>query len=236
MPDLCELEDAKAWLGITDTLSDTLLRRLISSTSQDFLNEIRRNDFTPAQDWTEHLFKARDYWWMGADGLRSFWQGPGLTTSQRRNAIFLRHYPINTVASVTLDGTALTAVTDPNDLTQSGFWFDPSLDPENRQKIDLVGISTIGQGWDNPLGNVVIAYNAGYDDIPENIEQAIIEWVAMKRGQSQLQSVNQAAGGFKLGDYEQTQAISGLTLAALAAQIPENVQKIIEQYKRPLPF
>jgi hypothetical protein len=59
MPDLCELADVKAWLGITDTVSDTLLRRLISSTSQDFLNEVRRNDFTPAQDWTEHLFKGR---------------------------------------------------------------------------------------------------------------------------------------------------------------------------------
>jgi hypothetical protein len=151
---------------------------------------------------------------MGSDGLRSFWQGPGLTTSQQRNSIFLRHYPINTVASVTLDGTALTRVTDPNDLTQSGFWFDPTLDPENRQKIDLIGISRIGAGWDNPLGNVVITYNAGYDDIPENVEQAVIEWVAMKRGQSQLQSVNQAAGGFKLGDYEQTQAISGLDIGS----------------------
>jgi hypothetical protein len=236
MPDLCQLADVKTWLGITDTVSDALLQRLITSCSQDFLNEIRRNDFTPAANFADHLFKARDYWWMGADGIRSFWQGPGLTTSQRRNVIYLRRYPVNSVASVTLDGTALAAVTDPNDLTQSGFWFDPSLDPENRQKIDLVGISRIGSGWDNPLGNVVITYNAGYDTIPKNIVQAIIEWVAQKRGQSQLQSANQAAGAFKLGDYEQTQAISTATLAAMAADVPENVQKVIEQYKRPLPF
>lgn len=235
MPDLCTLADLKAWLAITDTGSDALLARLITATSADFLNEIRRLDLTPEADWTDHLFSIRDYWWMGAIGWRSYWQAPEVSYGGRRNEIYLRHYPVNSITSVTLDGNALTAVTDPNDVTQSGFWFDSSLDAEQRQKISLVGLSGFGlQGWGNPLGNAIIIYKAGYMAVPAAISQAIIEWVSFKRGQSQLQQQDQSAGAVQIGDYAQTGSASELTLGVLEAEMPVNVQRVIDQYRRPV--
>lgn len=242
MPNLCQLADVKTWLGITDSASDALLTRLIATTSQDFLNAIRRTDLTPTADWTDRLFSERDYWWRGvypsaiADAIHS----PG----HGRHEIYLKHYPVNTIASVTANGETLTEVSDPTDLTQSGWWFDDSRIGEDRQKIYLIGLifPMALNPWDL-LPNLVIAYNAGYSaaftgsgSIPQDIQQAIIEWVAIKRGQSQLQSVNQAASGFKIGDYEQSNPISPLTLAVLDAPLPTSIQSVIDHYARPASF
>ena len=78
---------------------------------------------------------------------------------------------------------------------------------------------------------MVVEYNGGYSaaftgagSIPQDIQQAIIEWVALKRGQSQLQTVNQSATGFNIGDYSQTNPISPLTLGVLEAEIPTSIQ------------
>ena len=126
-------------------------------------------------------------------------------------------------------------MTDPNDLTQSGFWFDTTLDAEQRQKISLIGLSGFGlQGWGNPLGNAVIVYKAGYTAVPAAISQAIIEWVSFKRGQSQLQQQDQSSSAERIGDYEQVGNVIELTLAAVEAEIPVNVQRVIDQYRRPV--
>lgn len=151
MPSLCELSDVKEWLTIpaTEVSEDPLLERLIGATSDDFLNCVNRADLIPARNYTEYR------------------QGNG---SQE---IFLLHYPMNYVSSVSVDGTDIPASPDG---IQSGYWFDPSNDPENAIKLTLLGfqftdwrnwLQRAFPGWtstssDLQNNNVIIEYNAGY--------------------------------------------------------------------------
>lgn len=227
MPDLCLLADVKQWLGITDTNSDSLLSRLISAVSADFLNEIKRPELTPAADFTDTIFRAEDlraHEHM-ADGYNYY--------RRARQEIWLRRYPVNSITSVTVNGNVISEVTDPT--TDSGWWFDATRQPEDRQKVFLIGhwypVFAIPWTW---MPNVVVGYNAGYATVPASIAQAVIEWVSFRRGQSQLQQLDQSAGGVKIGDYEQTSAASTLTAKILAMPLPDTVQRVIDQYRRPV--
>lgn len=307
MPDLCVLADVKQWLGITDSSSDSLLSRLISAVSADFLNEIKRPELTPAADYTDTIFRAEDlraHEHM-ADGYNYY--------RRARQEIWLRRYPVNSIASVTVNGNVISEVTDPT--TDSGWWFDATRQPEDRQKVFLIGhwypVFAIPWTW---MPNVVVGYNGGYANVPVSAElatipgtspytiavagladflsdsgvkyqssgialakvtgvptvgqyavdsagnytfaaadhgvtvaisyqktgvpspirQAIVEWVSFRRGQSQLQQLDQSAGGVKIGDYEQTSAASLLTSKILAMPLPDTVQRVIDQYRRPV--
>lgn len=125
MPSLCQLTDVKTWLGISDTSLDTLLARLIAAASDSFLNEIHRPNMGAPADYTEHFLFRREpvehysrhcYFW-----------------GRQAQEIYLREYPINSVASVSIDDNALTEVDDP--ATDTGWWFDATRSPEDRQKI-----------------------------------------------------------------------------------------------------
>lgn len=304
MPDLCRLDEVKAWLNITNTADDLVLSRLITSTSADFLNEIRRPDIYPAQDWTELRF------------------GNGLSE------MYLEHYPLNSVATLTVNGVDYLESIDG---IANGFWFNKAEKPENRQKLTLLGAVFIPlYAWgDNSAylafgspgsfanpnfrgPNVLITYNAGYKDtlvtdelatvpavapftvsvagaqdfasdvgvkysvggaslvkvsgvptvgqyavnslgiytfaaadaaltmkisynetgLPTMIRQAVIEWVAFRRGQSQMQSQDQSAGAERMGDYELTTAIALDTLKMLDFDMPMSVRRAIAQYRR----
>lgn len=213
MPDLCELADVKTWLGITDTSSDAMLERLITATSEDFLNEIRRQDLTPAADYVDVILVNER---LSSCAVPFF--------QPRQREVFLRHYPVNSVAKVTVDGQEIDAVDDPT--TDSGYWFDDTRSPEDRQFIILLGFET--------CRNVKVEYNGCYDEIPPSIEQAVIEWIAFKRGAGQLQQSNQSAGAVKIGDYQETGSAIEMTIAATKADIPTNVQRAIDQYWRPV--
>src|SRR5690349_6177940 len=106
MSDLCTLSDVKAWLTIATgtTTDDALLGRLITATSLDFMNEIKRNDFVPAVDYTETR------------------EGDGGDTMN------LRHWPINSIASVTIAGATLAS---------NQYSVDMDLDSERRWEIYL---------------------------------------------------------------------------------------------------
>lgn len=130
MPDLCTLDDVKDWLSIKNsTACDSILARGISATSADFLRECKRLDLTPARDYTER------YVGDGTDRL------------------VLRHWPINDITTLTVDGSA---VTESADLIADGYYFDADADPETRSSLILIG-SVFTQ--DRP---VIITYNAGY--------------------------------------------------------------------------
>lgn len=242
MPNLCQLTDVKAWLGITDNASDALLTRLIASVSQDFLNKLRRPDLTPNVAWTDYFFDYRDYWWIRGGLFVPYYSGSERFGRQdeRRQIVFLRHYPVNSITTVTLDDVVLDAVTDPTDLTQSGWWFDSALLGEDRQAFHLIGYPF---SFPNCGRRMAVVYNGGYtalfsgaNSIPADIQQAAIEWVSLRRGMSQLQSVNQSATGFKIGTYEQTQAISPLTVGYAEAELPTSIQQVIDHYSRPVSF
>lgn len=219
MPDLTTKANVKAWLKITDTNLDAFFDRLITATSADFLNEINRPDLMPATDYSERILRQ--------NFTGSSWLWPDIWASQ---SLWLRHYPVNSIASVTIDGAAVDAVDW--SVIDRGWWFDSTLSPENRQRVHLIGWD-LRYSWPY-ISDVVVNYNGGYNIVPVAIEQAIIEWVAFKRGQSQLQQMDQSSGSEQIGDYQQTGSASALTLGVLTAEIPTNVQRVIDQYRRPV--
>lgn len=168
MPNLCQLMDVKDWLNIVDVSADTTLTRLIESLSFEFLREIKRPELAPGTDWTEVV------------------PGNGM------QEMFVRYYPINSIASVTVNGVAIPA--SPDGGVTDGYWFNSAaVDIEDRIKISLSGYwftqgsLPSGGSWSYnalsgsyPLNNVVLAYNAGYEIVPKDIEQAMIEWVCEK--------------------------------------------------------
>jgi len=225
--DLATLADVKEWLGITDSSSDALLGRLITAASQDFVNEILRPDITPDDDYTERFFRSQDF---------HSYCGHGAYYRCNQRQLFLKNYPVNSIALVTVNGTAIDLLSDPS--TGSGYWFDPDAAPENRQSIYLLGESCGGfyTGFaDYPYSfvpNVVVEYNGGYEEVPPAISQAVIELVAFKRGESQLQGANQTGGAVTIGTYSEQGGNVEMTLAALEANMPVGVQRVIDQYRR----
>jgi hypothetical protein len=84
MPNLCALQDVKSWLtmGASPTSDDTLITNLVGAVSLDFLNEIKRPDFYPAQNYNE---------------VR---EGDG------GDLMVLRHWPVNSILNVSLISNA----------------------------------------------------------------------------------------------------------------------------------
>lgn len=153
--DLCALADVKAWLAIAtgQTTDDPLIARLITAVGYDFLREIRRLDFIPAQSYTE---------------VR---EGDGGTS------MVLRHWPLNSVSSVTIQpvptaSPAVITVPQSTDDVMNGYWIDMDLDPERRWELYLDGYTF------TDLAIVTVAYNAGYAAAPADVVQAAIEWVS----------------------------------------------------------
>jgi len=188
VPDLTDIAGVKAWLAIGTSGSDAILTDLITSTSADFLRAIDRTDFLAA-DYTE----VRD----GDGGSR----------------LVMRHWPINTIASITAGGVALAVSPDK---VAGGYYFDADLDPERLNEIYLAGGDTF-----TDAAAVVVAYNAGYVDTPEDIVQAVIEWVAARykgRPGAQIASQREAGGEHVTYDRE--------------APMPPTTAAVAERYKR----
>jgi len=209
---LCELDDLKGWLGLEDdNTEDDVLNRLIESTSADFLREIRRPDFAPTAEFTDRI--------------------PGSGSSE----LFLRHYPIQEISSVFVNGTEIEESFD--GITAPGYFFDDQATPEDRQKIILVGSVWARTCYGIP--NVVVEYDAGYpaDEIPPDVTQAVIEWIGWKRGYSQLQQQNQADVTWQqLGEYQSAFSAGKATLQASAFSTPQSVGDVLAKYMKAREF
>lgn len=194
MPDLTTTAAVKAWLGITATQtgSDNVLSDLVTSTSADFLRAIDRQDFTPAAVYTE----VRD--------------GDGDTRMR------LRHWPVNSITSINVSGTAIPASPDK---VASGYYIDADLDPERRSEVYLAGGDTFMDG-----SPVVVVYEAGYAVVPEDVAQGVLEWVAARykgRPGTGISSQREAGGEHVTYDRE--------------APMPATTAAVAERYKRTWP-
>ena len=194
--DLCQLTDVKSWLAVSPAQSgdDGLLSRLISAVSYDFLREIRRLDFTPAEDYTE---------------VR---EGDGGTS------MVLRHWPLNSVSSVTITvpgaSPATQSIQESIDDVTPGYWIDMDLDPERRYMLFLDGFAFID------LATITVAYNAGYETVPGDVAQAVIDWVCARyKGR---QWIGQTSKHMAQGESVQTPE----------TEIPPAVKRVIERYRR----
>jgi hypothetical protein len=85
----------------------------------------------------------------------------------------------------------------------------------------------------SPL-RINVHYMAGYDEVPPDVEQAIIEWVAFLRGFRELQSTDQTTQWIQLGSYQQNTSIATSTQKASAIVAPESVMAVIQGYTRPI--
>lgn len=101
--------------------------------------------------------------WLGRQILAADYvetrDGPGGARIQ------LRQMPINSVASVAVGGQAIAPAVGATDL---GYLFSTT------------SITLRGHCFTRGLSNVVIAYNAGFAEVPEDIAQACIELIGLR--------------------------------------------------------
>jgi hypothetical protein len=210
MADLCTRAQVKTYLGITDTSADAVIDSLIPSASAQILAALNRLDLTPTDYYTDRIC------------------GNGKTR------IYLKHYPVSTVSSVTVNDEAI----DEWDNTSSGTgwrFIDDDPNPENQQFIELIG-SVFTQPFNycwpySIIPNIVISYRAGYDDIPPSIVQAAVEFVAFKRSFSAIQVEDPNISSRQIGDY--TESFGGkIVTDFMGLSMPQSVKDVIEQYRR----
>src|SRR3954471_21635150 len=111
MPDLCQLVDVKAWLSIdsANTKADTLLERLITAVSRDFLTAVDRHDLTPTANYIDILeldqrsaLSSSPY----SEEMAIFSSSP-LDPRKRIQDLALRHWPIESIDTVKINGMAI---------------------------------------------------------------------------------------------------------------------------------
>lgn len=226
MPDLCILNDLKDWLQIdaSDTSQDARLQRLITATSADFLNRINRPGFMPEGDYTE-LVEIVNW-----------------NSESRLEDVFLTNWPVNSVTCVTINNADVPEF-DPAQPDLLGWVFDGALPPEQRQKITMRGLMwPVFQSWFSPRRSIVrpapfcvnVTYSGGYADTPADVSQAVIEWIAFKKGLAELQGADQTTQWIQMGQYQQNSMIAASSLKAQAMGMPQGVADVIMQYRRPV--
>lgn len=152
--DLCALADLKAWLNVQTNSEDALLQNLITRGSAQMLRWMNR-DHIVATTYTEN----RD----GNDAL----------------FILPRNFPLISVSSVTVNGVAIPGAADQ---VSAGFVIDG-------RKIMLRGGSSAFYSlgpyssqyqyrFTRGFQNVQIVYQAGYANVPADLQQAAIEGFA----------------------------------------------------------
>jgi hypothetical protein len=199
MADLTTLAKVKSFMTITTTGPDAVLSSLITACSDDFVRAIERTDFIGAT-YTE---------------VR---QGDG------GNRMPLHHWPIASVASVTVAG--VTVSPSANQIAD-GWYINADLDPERRNQLWTAGAAVF---TDN--APVVVTYDAGYLAVggnlgltlPTDVEQAVIDWVAdryQSRPGTGVQS-QRLAGGEHV-EYDKD------------SPMPDSVARVVCKYKRSWP-
>jgi hypothetical protein len=115
---------------------------------------------------------------------------------------------------LTVGGVAIPVSSDK---IAPGYFFDQDIDPERSFNLYL-----IGQAFTD-TAPVKIEYNAGYDDAPFDVSQAVAEWVAQRYKQRP-----------NLGTVIQRGA-EGESMQQSEAAAPANTLACIERYKRRIP-
>ena len=179
---LCNLEDAKRMLNIEDASKDDLIIQLINAVSEDCQNRYAYRNLI-ADDFTEN------------------YDGDGT------NVLFLKHAPLNTVASVILSdsGAALDASTYVLYLAESKIVL----------KYNVFAVT---------INEIEIQYNGGYvdiDSLPKELRQSVVDAVAYRFMQSDkkrwglvTQSMGEQQSTYETSDY------------------PKAITKILDSYNR----
>jgi hypothetical protein len=195
MPDLTSAGAVALWLSMdasSTAKAQSALATLVTATSADFLRAIDRTDFMQGA-----YSEVRE----GDGGTR----------------LALRHWPIQSIASLTIGGTSVAEQASP---TSSGWYIDSLLDPERLNQLYLGGGAVF-----TDAAQVVVNYTAGYPAVPNDVAQAVIEWVADRyKGRPGSNVASQRSAG---GDH--------VTYEKKEGAMPATTALVIERYKRVWP-
>ena len=181
--DLTTLANVKAYLSppLATTADDALLTRLITAASQFIQSWLNRTIALAAYADTRN----------GTGGTR----------------LFLRNRPVVSVASVSVDGTAIAPAAAPN---AAGYLFDDS------------SIYLIGSCFTKGAQNVVVGYSAGFAATPPEIEQACIALVCLRY--KERDRIGQASKN-----------LAGEVVSFQQKDMPADVATLLDQYRNLVP-
>ncbi len=163
--DLATVAEVNDWLGAPQATDAVLIQRAITSFSKDVYKRTGRRALNQVMTLSDR------------------YSGQGGYVQQ------LHDYPIQSVTSVTVNGRTIPQSTD---YVQPGWVIDTSGEQES---VAIVGGSGARYGSGESLGgyvpiggpvysfsrgimNVAITYTAGYATTPEDLQQALVEYVA----------------------------------------------------------
>jgi hypothetical protein len=181
LPDLTTLANFKANQGITGTVDDAELSRLITAASA-FVRSYCGRDFS-SQSYSQ------------------VWSGKGAVQMP------FRQYPVTAVASLTIDGVTVP----PSDGVTPGYVFDDHF------------LMLMGYRFTRGFNNVQVSYTAGFDPIPYDLEQVVIELVGLRRSQAQTKG-------------KSSQGMANETTTFIVKDMLPSSQTAIELYKRRIPL
>jgi hypothetical protein len=193
--DLATLADVRPYAGSTDPTKngdDPLLQSLITGISQYWLTRTGRGSLNSVAAYSER------------------YDGNG------KDALMLRHYPIVSIVSLSIDGAALNPSTD---YLQSGYAVDPATD-----SVVMIGGGPSGCGFGWGRLSVAVTYTAGYPGVPWDIADAVRKQVAInfkRRSTLDQGTVN----------YPQT----GGSTSYRSWEVPPEVERVINNYRRTVP-
>lgn len=128
--------------------------------------------------------------------------------------MILYHWPITAITSLTVNSVAVLLSADK---IAAGYYFDTDIDPERIWELYLVGSAFT----DNKP--VQINYTAGYAAVPDDIEQAVIDWIVYRyKGRPNVGA-------------NQRRTAEGESVSVEQIDAPPNVLQVIERYTRKFP-
>lgn len=177
MADLTDLASVKSWLGsIASSADDALLSELITGYSAMVEGYLSRTILTA--NHTRH-FGGHDH------------------AAQQ-----LPQWPINSIASLSIDGRAIPArVTEGG----NGYWFD-------HRSIILTGYC-----FTRGRSNVLVTWNAGYATVPAAIKQAVNELIGVRFALREKMGVA-------------SESLAGQTISYSQADMPKSVKTALADY------
>lgn len=177
--DLTTVDAVKLYARVTSDADDALLSMLVTALS------------SYVKSWLSRGVLAADY-------VQSF-NGHGGTV------LMLPEYPVNSVASLTIDGITIPA--RPSALG-AGYTFD----------YDSIAVD--GYRFTRGRSNVVVSWNGGYQAVPPDIAQGVNEMVAIVyKEQDRIGQLSKALG-------------NGESVTFFSGDIPPRAKTLLYQFKR----
>jgi hypothetical protein len=128
-------------------------------------------------------------------------------TGDGGNRLLLRHWPVTQITTLTVAATAVTASADQ---VAVGFYIDTDMDIERRRHLWLAG-SAFTDG-----ASIVIGYVAGYAAPPQDVSQAVLEWVCERfKGRPGQGIASQREAGGEHVTYERADSMPATTAAVV---------------------